>query len=222
MFEREAERLRAMLVAHGPPSPLLDLGSSTRIFREKGQPHIERRLFAPLRAAGVDIVHFDRAPGDGVDVAGDVLDPVVTARLGTQGFRCILASNLFEHVRARDEVAAACEAIVVPGGLILASAPASYPFHADPIDTGFRPSPPELAALFGRCELVAAEEMPVRTYAEEIAARGASVPGEIGRTLAWTLAGIVRPRSAWSRLDRWRWFNRPYRVSIVLMRRCSD
>ena len=47
MFEAEAIRLREILLARGEISPLLNLGSSTRAFRELAKPHIERELFAP-------------------------------------------------------------------------------------------------------------------------------------------------------------------------------
>ena len=219
MFDVEAARLYALLMERAAPSPLLNLGSSTRSFREEHQPHIERLLIGPLRAAGIDIVHSDIEPGDGVDIAGDILDRAMVERLRSRRFKCVLVSNLLEHIRRREVVAAACEEIVGPGGLILATVPSSYPYHADPIDTRYRPSPAELAGLFARSETLVAEELPVRNYADELRMRGARLASEIGRTLLWTLAGIVRPRSALSRLDRWRWYRRPYRVSIVLMRR---
>ena len=51
------------------------------------------------------------------------------------GFRCVLLSNLLEHVQDREKLASSCEEIVGTGGLILATVPSSYPYHADPIDT---------------------------------------------------------------------------------------
>ena len=208
----------AQIAIYSAPSPLLNLGSSSRHFREREKPHIDQLLFAPLRAAGVEIVHSDLMPDDGVDLAGDIRDPQMIARLRAHGFRAVLASNLLEHVRGREAVAAACEEIVGPGGLILATVPSSFPYHADPLDTLYRPSPAALAALFTRSETLVAEELRGRTFGEDLRSRGASVAGEIGRTRWWTRAACVRPRSALSRLDRWRWYRRPYRVSIVMMR----
>ena len=159
MFDAEAARLREILLEQRAVSPLLNLGSSTRAFREATKPHIQRELFGPLAAAGVAVVHSDLKQADGVDVAGDILDPAVLRDLKARGFRCVLCANLLEHVRDRAAVAAACEEIVGPGGLILATVPSSYPYHADPIDTGFRPSPAELAGLFRRSEPLLAEEL---------------------------------------------------------------
>ncbi len=218
MFEAEAVRLREILLARDDISPLLNLGSSTRAFREEARPHIERELFAPLRTKGVPVFHSDLKEGDGVDLAGDIMDPAVRADLKSRGFRALLIANMLEHVRDRAAVIAACEEIVGPGGLILATVPASFPYHADPIDTGYRPAPAELAASFAGSAPLLAEEVEGRTYREDIAARGSSLWRELGRTLGFCLIAPARPKSARARLSRWRWYRRPYRVSLALVR----
>jgi len=218
MFDREAARLREILLGQRAVSPLLNLGSSTRAFREVTKPHIDRELFGPLAAAGIEVFHCDLKQAEGVDLAGDILDPEVRAALRARGFKSLLCSNLLEHVRDRSAVAAACEEIVGPGGLILATVPSSYPYHADPIDTGFRPNPAELAAHFAGSETVLAEELVGRTYREDMKDRGSSVGAEIARTLGLALLSFARPRSFRAQVHRWLWFGRPFRVSIALMR----
>lgn len=217
MFDVEAARLREILLGRPAVSPLLNLGSSTRDFREIEKQHIQRELFGPLAAAGVAVVHSDLKPADGVDVVGDILDPAVQRDLKARGFKCVLLANLLEHVRDPAAVAAACEEIVGPGGLILATVPSSFPYHADPIDTGFRPSPGELAALFGRSAPLLAEEVTGRTYAEDLKARGATVAKALAQTLLFGLIAWARPKSFAARADRWRWYRRPYRVSVSLV-----
>jgi hypothetical protein len=218
VFASEAARLREILLATGDVSPLLNLGSSTGDFRTVEKPHIEEELFAPLRKAGIQVVHSDLKPASGVDIAGDILNPALQQQLVAKGFRCVLLSNLLEHVTDRDAVAAACETIAGPGGLILATVPSSFPFHADPIDTGFRPAPEELAALFANSDPVLAEEVDGPTYRQRMRQRGATLPGEALRTAFWTVAAPFRPKSARARLSRWRWFSRPYQVSVALLR----
>jgi len=217
MFDREAVRLREILLAQEKVSPLLNLGSSTREFREVTQPHIHAELFRSLEKAGVTVLHSDLKQADGVDLAGDILDPAVMSALKSRGFRCVLISNLLEHVRNRDAVAAACEEIVGPGGLILATVPSSFPFHADPIDTYYRPSPPELAALFKRSRVLLKEELIVRTYRDDWKARGSTFWKELAKTFLWALIFFARPKSFASRAHRWLWYSRPYRVSIALL-----
>lgn len=224
MFHAEAIRLRHILLDLGGVSPLLNLGSSTGHFREVTKPHIEAELFAPLRRAGVKIIHCDLKEDEGVDFAGDILDPEVMRRLKGMGFKCILLSNLLEHVRNREDVTAACEEIVGPGGFILATVPSSCPYHADPIDTYYRPSPAELAGAFGRSEPLLVEEVVGPTYAEDLKARGLKVAVELMRTVLWSLIFFVRPRSAAARLHRWLWYSEPRRVAIALLavRRLGD
>jgi hypothetical protein len=217
MFDREAARLREILLGQRAVSPLLNLGSSTRAFREVMKRHIQDELFGPLEAADIRIVHSDLKQADGVDLAGDIFDPAIRAELRARRFKCLLCSNLLEHVSDRAAVAAACEEIVGPGGLILATVPSSGPYHADPIDTGYRPAPAELAALFTRSAPLLAEELAGRTYAEDMKARGASLAMEIGRTLGFALIAFARPKSFAARAHRWLWYRRPRRVSIALV-----
>jgi SAM-dependent methyltransferase len=222
MFEAEAVRLREILLSREHVSPLLNLGSSTRAFREVDKPHIERALFAPLREAGVAVFHSDLKAADGVDLAGDILDPAVRRGLKARGFRAILIANMLEHVRDRDAVTAACEEILGPGGLILATAPSSYPYHADPLDTGYRPAPAALAAAFRRSLPLLAEELAGRTYKEDMKARGSGLWKELGRTLLFGLIFFARPKSFAARAHRWLWYRRRYRVSVALVSVSSE
>jgi hypothetical protein len=218
VFERESIRLREILLAQRDVSPLLNLGSADARTREQTKPHIERELFAPLRAAGIEIVHSDLRPAPGVDVAGDITDPAVQARLGTGRFGCVLVANMLEHVRDPAMIAAICETLARPGGLILATVPSSFPYHADPLDTGYRPSLEALAALFVGSEPVLTEEIEGESYRGQLAARGESVAGALLRTFGALLAAPLRPRSARAKLSRWRWFSRRYRVAVALVR----
>lgn len=218
MFERESIRLRDILLARRDVSPLLNLGSADARTREEIKPHIERELFAPLRAAGIEIVHADLRPAPGVDVAGDIRDPEVQARLGAGRFGCVLIANMLEHVRDRAMIAAICETLARPGGLILATVPSSFPYHADPLDTGYRPGPHALAAEFLGSEPLLTEEIEGDTYRAQLAARGESVAGALLRTALAVLAFPFRPKTARARLSRWRWLDRPYRVAVALVR----
>ena len=225
MLEEEAIRLRRILLGLDSVSPLLNLGSSTAEFRSIVQPHIDSELFAPLRDAGVEVVHCDLREGGGIDLAGDVRDAGVKAALKARGFRCVLLANLLEHVGDRAGTIAACEEIAGPGGLILATVPSSYPYHADPADTRYRPSPHALAAAFRGSRVLIAEELAGPTYRQQVRCRGSNMWKELARTAIALPAAWARPRRFLSRLHRWLWLNRPYRVSIALVevkRRGSD
>lgn len=145
-------------------SPLLNLGSSTRHFRSSVQPWIDEIIFRPLEYRNVKVVHCDIKDGDGVDVAADILDETGLARLQQLQPCAVICSNLMEHVLDPAELALRCLSIVPPGGLLFVTVPHSYPYHRDPIDTLYRPSPQELGLLFAPHHVVAAELVAAGSY----------------------------------------------------------
>src|SRR6266496_2531414 len=118
--------------------PLVDVGSSTEEVRVVHQPWIDELVFAPLRRRG-RILHQDLKARPGVDIVGDLAEPSVQSELRRIGVRSVLCTNVLEHVPT-DRRAAACTAmadLVPPGGHLLVTVPRAFPYHPDPIDTGF-------------------------------------------------------------------------------------
>ncbi len=216
MLEPEARWLRERLaeIPAAELSPLLNLGSSDLDFRARVQPWIDREVFAPLRARGVQIVHSDLKAQPGVDLAADALDPADQAALRAVGARSVLCSNMLEHVAEPAALARACLDLVPPGGRLIITAPASYPYHPDPIDTYYRREPDALCReLFAELRCERADVVEGRGYGPELARR----PWLIVRDLR-ALAELRRSPSglAGSRLA---WLRRPYRISCAVLRR---
>lgn len=128
--------------------PMLNIGSHSAEFRERGQPWIDREVFLRLRERGGTIVHTDIRAEDGVDVVGDLLDPRFRESLRERQFRSIMFCNVLEHVSNREAISSTVSDIVEAGGLLFVSAPHRFPYHPDPIDTMFRPDVADVAALF--------------------------------------------------------------------------
>ena len=174
MFETEACWLEDLLRKQAAEdfSPLLNVGSSTRHFREIEQPWAERRLFAPLKARGIRVVHLDSREGDGIDIKADILSDRDLPRIRAFQPKSILCCNILEHVHDPKALARRCIEIVGPGGLIFVTVPFSYPHHRDPIDTMFRPAPEALAALFRPAIMLKGEIIDVgQSYRGEIRRR---------------------------------------------------
>jgi hypothetical protein len=55
---------------------------------------------------------------------------------------------VLEHVVDRPAFANAITALLPKGGRALVTVPNRFPYHPDPIDTNYRPTPEELRALF--------------------------------------------------------------------------
>jgi SAM-dependent methyltransferase len=223
MFEREARWIGDRLAAYPSAqlSPLLNVGSGTRAFRESVQPWITRDLFTPLAARGVEIVHLDARPGDdpghGIDIRADLLrDGDFALVAGARRYSALLCCNVLEHVPDPGEFARRCALLVRPGGIIVVTVPRSYPHHADPIDTLYRPTPEDAAALFPHSTLVAAEIIDV----------GLSYRDEVRRRPWILLRHPLRLPVPFLGLAKWRnsmlkpyWLFHNYRVSAAVLRR---
>ena len=174
MFEAEAAWLERLLREHPPDeiSPLLNVGSSTSTFRDAKQPWTERRLFAPLKDRGIEVIHLDAKEGPGIDMRADILDRADLPRIKALGAKSILCCNILEHVREPSTLAQICLDIVGPGGYVFVTVPYSYPHHRDPIDTMFRPKPDILAELFRPAEMLKGEIMDVgQSYRADVKRR---------------------------------------------------
>ena len=154
MLESEARWLGQALeqLDAGELSPLLNVGSATAEFRQQVQPWIDRWIFAPLRRRGVEVHHLDIQDGEGIDLRGDLTDDAFVAGLAGRGYRALLCCNLLEHVPDPAALCAKLEQLLPAGGYIMVSVPHRFPYHPDPIDTMFRPTPTEVVTLFPHCD----------------------------------------------------------------------
>jgi hypothetical protein len=230
MREQEAHWIRDTLALHagstslagaGAPAPVaLNLGSGTRKAREQSKPHIDACTLAPLRAAGYRVVHSDLFAGDGVDLAGDMFDPAFQQRLRALEPSFMYFCNTFEHLenRLREQAPAVLDGILAPGGLLLVTAPQSYPYHADPIDNMYRVTPEQIAALFPGYAVLRQAAVECGSYGEEF--RAGSF-GRRARKVLRLLAPFVRPRRWLTHAHRFLWMNRPYVIACVLLRKPS-
>lgn len=223
MLIREARWLARRAAELGPDalSPLLNVGSHTEEFRTREQPWIDRHLLAPLRRRGVKIVHLDLQPLPGVDLVGDLTDPVFLASVSALRFKSALCSNLMEHVPNREAVGRAVVDAVAPGGYVLASVPNTFPYHPDPVDTMYRPGVEEFAALFPGTDLVRGERLACGTLATYLAGKVASDPLALARNLFRRRAQVARSTERGLSAREWApWlWNTFYQVTVVLRKR---
>jgi SAM-dependent methyltransferase len=135
-------------------SPVLNVGSATAEFREQVQPWIDQMIFRPLRQRGVEIQYTDVSEGAGVDITGDLDDDAFFKILSARRYRTVLCCNLLEHVADPQRVCTKLEQLLLQNGYMVVTVPRRFPYHPDPIDTMFRPTPEEIDRLFPHCRLV--------------------------------------------------------------------
>ena len=149
-------------------SPLINLGSSTEEYRTRVCPQIEMNIFRPLRDRGIAVYHVDLKAERGVDIVGSILDQSVQEAVAALSPGSILCNNLLEHVRERSTLVEVCRRLLRPGGYFVVSVPYRYPYHPDPIDTGFRPSLDELCDVLEGFEFVRGEEVRFGNYSKQL------------------------------------------------------
>jgi SAM-dependent methyltransferase len=125
-------------------SHIIIIGSSTRTFREKLQPHIYENVYKPLESLKCSVLNVDLKEDEGVDLAGDITDVVFLNQLKNLKADFVICSNLLEHITNRAVFINSISAILKEGGKLIISVPFSYPYHSDPIDTLYRPSVKQL------------------------------------------------------------------------------
>jgi len=196
-------------------SPLLNIGSGDRSFREMGQAYIEQDIFAPLCGRGVKVIHSDLGPGDGIDVVGNIIDDADYARIRALQPKTVLCTHVIEHVPIdqRDAFARRLQGLVPKDGFLIVSVPSSY--HEHGFDTMFRPTPNDLLALFSGNHLLAATELKGETYWPTLARRPVIILRHLIRFLA-PFAGM----KSWKRsMRKLYWLFNPYKVSVVALRK---
>ena len=152
MFEQESVWIKKEIEALDLTNveTVLDVGSSSLNYRTVKQPFIDNNIFAPLREKSKKIFHFDSKKQEGVDIIGEIntIDEI------DKTFDLLLCCSLLEHVAEPDKVADKLMKIINKGGYAIITVPRNFIYHLDPIDTGFRPTPNNLAALFKNFKII--------------------------------------------------------------------
>lgn len=220
----EANWIEACIGKHVPAPALgsgvvaLNLGSGTRKSREVSKPYVHQKTILPLAGKGYRVLHSDLFEGDGIDLSGDLYDPGFQQRLRELKPGIVLFCNVLEHlpVPLRLVTPKVLNDILVPGGYLFITVPHSYPYHADPIDTMFRPDPHAVARLFAGMEVVDARIIESDSYLSEYL-QGS--PWKRVTKLLRLLAPFVRPRRWLSHVHRFFWLHRRYQHSCILLRK---
>ena len=197
-------------------SPLLNIGSSSEKFRKEEKPHIHKYVFAPLECRQVKVFHCDLKEADGVDITADIFDNNTIKRLAYVRPKSIICTHMFEHVVNREELARRLISLLPENGLLFITVPYSYHYHADPIDTMYRPSPEELALLFKEHEILGMEVLVGGTYWDLIRKRPFIL--FFRHFFRFFVPFISFPR--WKRsMKKLYWLFHHYKVSAVIVRK---
>lgn len=205
-------------------TPLVEIGSSTVEFRKKVKPHIYNELHEPLINRGVNIITTDLKSGQGIMISGDFFSETTLKKIIEYSPNALLCANILEHVDDPRGFLNRCDKILSCGGLIFITVPYSFPYHQDPIDTMFRPTPLQIAELLPSYEILYSEVHVDTTYWDDLFNSG-FLKFLLRFFLMWPLR-LIDIRCGF---DKWKkknqrllWLFQHYKISIVVARKLSD
>jgi hypothetical protein len=179
------------------------------------QAYIDKYLFAPARMKNLEVIHVDARDAPGVDLVADLTDSTLPARLAQYNIRSVMCCNLLEHVSDRMIVSNLVLSILKPGGYLIATVPYRFPYHEDPIDTMYRPTVAEVAALFPGTSVHKSAIIRASRFAFEMQGNYRN----LFRMLARSAAPFYRPRSWWASVRRLGEIMAGYKVTCVILRK---
>jgi hypothetical protein len=144
------KEILAKYQASYPFKSVINLGSGDVHHLLRSKPWVKRNVFEPLLATGASIINVDAFGFPGVDLVQDLSLPNGLGFVdGIVGPRLFILANVLEHIPnfARDEFLNKIYLKMDKGDALIVTVPNDYPYHADPIDTMYRPHPDEIAAI---------------------------------------------------------------------------
>lgn len=200
------------------PEYCINLGSGDPIHQRLKKPWIDKLIFGPLQSRGVRIIHTDLVERDGVDLKIDLSSEKDLHKLRKIGSsRVFLLCNVLEHVPEEFRVVMINSIVSIMNRFdhLIITVPFCYPYHADPIDTGYRPTAAELSSTIG-LNVTFAQTISAGNFREELLGM---TPAKRLRKLLKPLYPFQKPSKYRENLSRLKFLFRNYKVTIVAAQR---
>ncbi len=133
-----------------PFAHVINLGSGDVDKLKNDKPWVFENVFLPLKMSGSNIIHSDFKNFGGVTHVCDLrLPDALSFTKEMHGPKLFILANVLEHVpsSARNNILNKIFSAMEKGDGLLVTVPNQYPYHPDPIDTMYRPSPQDLYQL---------------------------------------------------------------------------
>lgn len=145
--------------------PFANIGCSDHS-NDKSQPWIYE-LMKSIENGGIkkniDIKHTPE-----VDISGDLLDSNFVELLKKENFKTILAANILTNIENKEVFAKNVLNLLTNDTILIVTVANRFPYMADPVDTLFRPSIPELKELFPGTSILYSKIIESESYATKI------------------------------------------------------
>lgn len=146
----ESLKIQNIIKKHRAYKNIINLGSGNVEQLMKTKPWVSKNVFDLLKKQKAKILHVDAENFPGVDIVQDLSQPNSLSFCDKlEGSKLFILANILEHIPKKAHAALLNKIyskMKSNNGLII-TVPYDYPYHADPIDTMYRPSPNELKKL---------------------------------------------------------------------------
>lgn len=142
--------------------PVLNVGSSTSHYRKTAQPHVQQNIFSHFEDEKTQVIHLDMKTAEGVDLVGNLYDPVFLQKIRKLKIKTIFCNNTLMYLdeKSRHKLAEIFYLLLPKGGYLLISNSHIFPSAPDPKEEYYRAAAIEMYhSLFPRFTLIAAEEV---------------------------------------------------------------
>jgi hypothetical protein len=133
-----------------PIKTFINLGCGDIEQLQHSKPWINDNVIHPLNIRNIKIINLDIFKYDSVDYVADLSHKTSLEFIKkTEAPRLLLLGNVLEHVPSnlRTKILNNIFSSMANGDKLIISVPNDYPYHADPIDTLYRPSPDQIKTL---------------------------------------------------------------------------
>ena len=146
----ESLTIQDIIKKHSAFNNIINLGSGNVEQLKKTKPWVSKNVFDLFKKQKAKILHVDAENFSGVDIVQDLSEPNSLAFCDNlKGSKLFILANVLEHIpkKAHAEFLNKIYSKMKSKDGLMITVPYDYPYHADPIDTMYRPSPSELKKL---------------------------------------------------------------------------
>ena len=150
-----AEKIKEILPEE--PFPVLNIGSSTLVYRTKKQPFIQNNIFNLFSDEKKQVIHLDMKEDEGIDLVGDLSDENFRRLVKNLKPKLILCNNILMYLNknTRKELSKILFEILDENGYLIITNSLVFPPSPDPVEAYHRATPEKMyKSLFANFYLI--------------------------------------------------------------------
>ena len=150
-----AEKIKEILPEE--PFPVLNVGSSTFIYRTQRQPFIQNNIFNLFSDEKKQVIHLYMKEDEGMDLVGDLSDENFRRLVKNLKPKLILCNNILMYLKknTRKELSKILFEILDENGYLIITNSLVFPLAPDPVEAYYRATPEKMyKSLFANFYLI--------------------------------------------------------------------